>query len=597
MIRKLAFLIPILVLSQMPVLAEAPAKTHVEPSDTSTEAGRQDAGEALENKVEREFSTKLNKVLDQAREAQLLVDEEDIRFATEKTSPTVDADEPVHTVRSVSFQCSDYNPLDFSDYEDMATYADITPYIQGVADVGVKRAKRESLLIAKAYLSLGMGAEARYYLRNVDADDSQALRSLANLIDGEGHQSTGLFLELANCHETNGIWLATAMLAAERPEGASLLGGYFADFRKLPFQLRATVASIAVPTLDRMNQRVLAQRVLADFTEEEISKASRLEFAQALLEMGHGSSSSNKKVQAFLNDPTYQADALSGLVRNGATLMPAQKDVLLDEMVKIFGKSGDDADVAIRLRFTLQELGRDSNYPLILELAALPALQQPSAQQEIRSQLANVIEHDLDSGDPLRAFSAIDVLLNEHGILDNLDRRSGLFEKAKEYADRAGYAELSSRLSQHAGQGASLAEQRAQIAFRRKDFDTVYGLATEYPASSKLAKLASLSAIQQADAKMLAKFEDSVGKTAADIIPLIEQDAIEGHWMVSPSIYDEAKRFSDPDAVRRVERVLALKTAWLSSVDAGNTSSIQSMPETLSRSSEAIANIRQKEAH
>lgn len=585
------------------------SKNHEEHAGLSSRASHPvggHEGQSVQGKSpEEEFSEKLNAVLSQARDAQLLVKEpstSDQRQAvsgatSHKAEQANNSHSVVHTQsETIRAACSETNPLDFSGFTEMDSYYDLLPYLEMSGEVGAKRPSWEAVRIAKAYLSLGMSAEAKNILRDVRESEAKPYRKLADLMDGISRPDTAYFLELGSCHEDSGVWLATAMLAAERAEGAAIMSGYLSDFRKLPFQMRATVASLSIPSLERMDQKALAQRLLADFDHEEIAKASRLEFAQALLEMGQGDESSNEKVQAFLHDATFQADALSGMLRNGATLMPAQKDVLLDQMVKIFGQSNDDADIAIRLRFTLQELGAESNYPLMKELAELPALQKPFAQQEIRSQFANAIENDLGSGDSVKVFAAIDMLLNDGGLLDRVDRRPELFAKAVSFAEKSGYSQLAGRLSQNAGQGQVLAEQRAELSFRRKDFDTVYDLASEFPASTKLARLASLAAIYQADSKMLARFEPGVKRAASDILPLIEQDAIEGHWMVSPELYDEARRFTDPEDVRRVERVLALKNAWLNTASAGRDTSIRSMPETLSRSGEAIATMR-KEGH
>ena len=61
------------------------------------------------------------------------------------------------------------------------------------------------------------------------------------------------------------------------------------------------------------------------------------------------------------------------------------------------GQTGDDRALAASLQYALQELSGSSNYQPIMELAGMPALQNESAQKEIRRQFIKGLERDLNS--------------------------------------------------------------------------------------------------------------------------------------------------------------------------------------------------------
>jgi hypothetical protein len=147
-----------------------------------------------------------------------------------------------------------------------------------------------------------------------------------------------------------------------------------------------------------------------------------------------------RRSRAFLSEPLFQEQALAVLMRHDKPLSDSlHEEILLGELMKKFGQTGNDRELAASLQYALQELSGSSHYQPIMELAGMPALQNESAaQKEIRRQFIKGLERDLASDNRLRNLAAINALVSDPGILETAPERTTLYRSGASLAVRFG---------------------------------------------------------------------------------------------------------------------------------------------------------------
>ena len=454
--------------------------------------------------------------------------------------------------------CNGPSPLDFSEFEAFDRYQQI----YGVQESGTAADGEEGgFRLAKAHLALGLYSEALTLLKSAHGPKAGVYRKVATLMENRQPGDVEYFRNLAECHEEAGLWLGAALLANDQDEGVQVFNKNLNSFRKLPFRLRADLTALVVPQLDKRGERILPVKLLADFTPEQVDSATQLKFAKAIIELGQNQPEAEKDVRSFLNEPEFQEEALAALMRRGKPLSGVHEEILLGELMKKFGQTGDDRSLAASLQYALQELSSSSHYAPIMDLYTMPALQNDAAQGEIRHQFVNGLERDLASDNRLRNLAAINALVSDPGILGAAPQRTQLYRSGASLAVRFGLVSLTKKLMERDGADDVVITQLADLEFLRGDYAAVSVWADTYPDNASLALLAAESAIKQGDAVNLAAMEQRLVLDPETVLTLIEMDAATGRWMLSDRVYSAASKIDDPVQKQRAERVFAMRKA------------------------------------
>ncbi|ABI76459.1 hypothetical protein HNE_0254 [Hyphomonas neptunium ATCC 15444] len=475
--------------------------------------------------------------------------------------------------------CNAPYPLDFSEFEAIASYSDILNYRTQLMADGVSATDDPRL--AKAYIALDMASEAVMNLSDPTKPNEQALYHVAQLLDGRIRPDLTYFQALAQCHEKAELWLGIALLIDGQGTGAAYIDKRFNAFRELPLQLRTSVTAIAVPALDRTDGRFLSQKMLASFGEAELRDSAQLQFANAILEMGQGNTQAEILIRTFLLQGRFQEEALFALIRHHRVIDAPVKALLLDGMLFKIEQSQRDEDIRASMKFVLDELSAESRYLTMMDMAGRDNMQSEAAQSEIRIYFVTGLQRDLASDDPLHNLAAIEALSIEAGLLDHHEQRKALYEAATLKAVRLGFASLADELSRKTQPGEAVAEQRATLAYRLKDYPAVFQLADANPSNIQIGLVAALSAIDANDAAQLQLFTSRLKLDDATILALIEQDAASQRWIVPNAVYQAAGAITDEASKARADRVLGLKQAAASGVAEPSPTSIAGVPDRL----------------
>ena len=475
--------------------------------------------------------------------------EEQLPKATEAAALPADVD------------CAAPNPLDFAEFREFDRYQQAYTFQQAAPSAGDKPATEAGFALAKAYLALGLYSEAAMVMRATPGAEAAAYRKVAELMENRGSADVDYFRALAKCHDEAGIWLSVALIASDQDEGLRTFNDNLADFRKLPFQLRADITALAVPELDKRDDRILPVKLLADFSEDQITSTPQLEFAQAMVDLSRASPDADRTVRTFLNQPQFQEEALAALMRHEKPLTGVYEEILLGELMKKFGQTGNDRELAASLQFALQELSGSSHYQPIMDLASMPALQNDAAQNEIRRQFVGGISRDLASDNRLRNLAAINALISDPGILTHAAERADLYRSGAALAVRFGLASLTRELIRKDGADDDVVTELAGLEFMREDYAAVATWARTYPDNPHIALFAAQGAIRQGDTASLKEFLEHLDREPETLLALIEQDAALGRWVVPDEIYVAAGRLTDAGQKQRAQRVSAMRRA------------------------------------
>ena len=477
--------------------------------------------------------------------------------------------------------CTAPYPLDFTSLREFDRYQQIYTFQERVSAMTGPGAAEARSDLARAYLALGLYSEAAMVVKSASDDEAVAFRKLAALMENRVPPDIGYFRQLADCHDEAGIWLAVALLAGDQDEGVERFSDNLNSFRKLPFRLRADISALTIPELDKRHEEILSVKLIADFTEEEIAGASQLQFAKAIVDLGHNRPDAENALRVFLNEPQFQEAALASLMRREKPLNGVHEEILLGELMKKFGQTGDDRALAASLQFALQELSGSSHYQPIMDLSAMPALQNAAAQSEIRRQFVAGLGRDLASDNRLRNLAAMNALVSDPGILKTASERSELYRSGARLAVRFGLASLARELAEKDGSDDDIAEQLASLEFLRQDYHAVYAWARNYPEKPAINLMAARGAVQSGDAGALKEFESHLSLDPDSILTLIEQDAASGQWIVSGEIYRLAGELTDAGHRQRAERVLAMRRSARSLADGREKMAMARVPDVL----------------
>ena len=152
-------------------------------------------------------------------------------------------------------------------------------------------------------------------------------------------------------------------------------------------------------------------------------------------------------------------------------------------------------------------------------------------------------------------------MIEEPDFLAAEPDRNTLYSLASGRAVQLGFADLASKLSKGVSMTDNVAAERAELAFRRRDYETVFALATKYIGDPSLNLLAARSAIRTHAPERLRVYEDRLEIAPDVILALIEDDAAAGDWIVSEWVYTAARMLTGDAHKRRVALVAELRQA------------------------------------
>ncbi|MGB2176638.1 MAG: hypothetical protein ACPH9E_01765 [Hyphomonas sp.] len=461
----------------------------------------------------------------------------------------------------VEVDCNGPNPLDFGEFEAFDRYQQIYTFQEKASQQPGQGEELAGVELAKAYLALGLYSEAGMVLKSTPGPVATAYLKVSRMMENRAVADLEYFQKLAECREEAGIWYGVALLANDRDAGVEVLSENINAFRKLPFRLRADLTAMVVPELDKRGERILPVKLLADFTSSQVADTTQLQFAKSIIDLGEQRPDAENDIRRFLSEPQFQEQALAVLMRHGKPLNSLQEEILMGELMKKFGQTGDDRALAASLQYALQELSGSSNYQPIMELAGMPALQNESAQKEIRRQFIKGLERDLNSDNRLRNLAALNALVSDPGILETAPERTKLYRAGASLAVRFGLVSMTRVLMKQDEADDTVITELARLEFRAGDYDAVTNWAQAYPENAPLNLLAAQSAIRQGNPVGLRIYEGRLELEPEAVLSLIELDAATNRWMVSDEIYAAAAALSDPVLKQRADRVFAMRTS------------------------------------
>jgi hypothetical protein len=451
-------------------------------------------------------------------------------------------------------ECTRENPLDFSAFSKQASFADLQAALTVKAELKGEDPARAGQRLAKAYLAAGLTAEARAALAGNQHGESQALRLLADFLDGGPKDSLEALRDLAFCHEETQIWLGAALVANDAPEGALLLTGQFGEIRELPLQLRADFTARAMPGLLRQGEKELAMKLLAAFGEEEVQASARLRFCSTLMELGQPKPDARKELAYLLHSARFQADALSALMVQTTDWSRAQRLVLTEDVARMIPRHRSESELFRFLQFMLGEEDEEINYSALARRIQ-SALPSPSARMVATHLLGERLKSDLQQQSPILALSAMQFLKDEPALLKDHPDYAGLYVIAMHAASALGYDQLSLSLSEGAGDKEMQGNIRASVDFRRKDYKSVLSVAAAYPKQEAIQLLAARAAVRIGEPAQMQDALKRISLTPAIARQLIQEDVIAGHWIAPQSLYDLAGKDADAAAVERLAQI------------------------------------------
>ena len=494
---------------------------------------------------EEDVSESLLEFFDQAVDAGILAE-----------PGTLDGALQSDAIADTRLDCQSTYPLEFSDYVHVRRYADIGPYRDAVDldDPGAT-----SVPLVKAYLALGLYAEAIANRNKAGGLSAQAYTQVARLMDGYLQPDERFFSTLAGCYSEAGLWQGISALASRDMSGVALLDGNVEAFRDLPFQLRSDVAALVLPTLRHGGHSLIGKKLLATFSPAELRQSSRLSIQASFLEVGEGHATGSQIAYDFLSRIAPGTDELISGVDPTLPLGDAQRVVLVEAARNVLSRPADSADVAAALKFVLEDLGRRSDYSDFTRLLDMQSLSAPDFQQEVKEHLATYLIADLKTGDTLVKMSAVNLLVNNSAVLSGHSAEQDVLSLAMEFLTSQGRTALAAGLLASNEPGVEQAIVSARLAYQRDDSEALYKLAQENMGQADIAYLGALAAVKTRDAEVFGKVEPYLPQQAELLVELAEEDVVAGGWLLSEATYEVAKDLGDEAQSIRIDEVLSLK--------------------------------------
>lgn len=538
---------------------------------------------------EEQLSDRLDAFFNEAIEGGLLQSGEGEAEATAEPDAHATPAPVKTTKRRSTHKCKVDSSLDFSDFTELKSYSDLTDYAETFEEAMTAGSKDATLSVARAYIALGLYAEGRLLFQKASKTESSALVLLSDFLEQHTRPDVSFFRVHATCNPDSQVWLAAALLYEGQEEGAEILSRNLTQFRGLPLQLRIDVTTIAIPELDRSHKRDLARILFASFDSEEIEGASRLGFSKALIDASDGKESIEDVMQEYMLHPEYRAAAAAALIRYNKPVPAADRDVLLEELVKDLSHVEGSRDIPLKLKIALQQMSALSDYSHLHDLVALPGLQSPQAMNEVRKQFVAILEEDLESAEPVRVLAVVEALLSHKDLLHEHSAMPALYQGSVEFANTQGYLSLAKELGRQYGYDDALLA--ADLAYREKNTEVLYALADQHPDNSQIILWAAMTAIDHNDAMRVLKLQEHLPLDVDTIVPLIEADALSGNWVVPYAYYAAAGELKTEVNEKKIQQILDLRQRERTGNDRVRKADISHATEVLEASAASLSAI------
>lgn len=479
--------------------------------------------------------------------------------ASTETATSTPAPETVREIANIEYLCPESSPYDFAEFSDFSTYQDLSGW-RSVLDAE-ESTPALGRLMSRAYMSLGLVAEARAELSGDQGQGAMALRQLVELLDRDGQPSQAFLSAVASCDAKDGLWLGIAQLKANDAAGADLLAENFTAFRALPLRMRANAALIIIPALDRLGRPILSERLMTSFTADEIARTHELQFVKALQRLSMGATSAADDLRDYLRRAQYRTEAAAALRRHGQAISSDVERDIVEHYINELGNLPPEASVTENLAVILQDLNSAVGYDMTLRLAAVPAANGPEAQARLATHFEGMIDADLESDAFLVNLKAMDALLKAGTLLEAREGTDGRYARASAMAANFGLPSMSEKLSARLENDGVLALAQAELAFQLEDHNGLHQLTEAHPDNAAIRKVALIDAIRSGDADAFARLSRGVPEDVDTALMLIEADAAAGHWIVPQRFYSLAAQSGDEAVQVRALRIAETRPA------------------------------------
>lgn len=280
--------------------------------------------------------------------------------------------------------------------------------------------------LAYQYLFLTFGAETQSVLRLVpETNETIALMSLAELMDGDPATAQGVFSQQESCSEWHHFWslLSGGKDAMSEEDLNVILRG----FNKLPAHLRTTLASPTVASLIDANQADIAEQVLD--AVERVVQTPGADWALAKAKVDHSQDRVDSAIQGLF-DTVEQASptspkALVELVdlHHESGLEPSSDLISLVTAFAVEHRKTEYGPSLRRASGLARALAGDFHEGF-QELKEIRKRDGPAQASIVREELMAILVEDADEFDLVRA-----TVLNDLGVISSPQLRTKLVHR------------------------------------------------------------------------------------------------------------------------------------------------------------------------
>ena len=467
----------------------------------------------------------------------------------------LDSAEPSRPV-PMSTGCTAETELDFAPYISLSSYEDFLHWrAQKLSD----QESIHPIEMAMAYITIGLFAEARLQLADLEGQNAELLRDFSHFLEEGRVTRIDALNQAAECNPSAAIWQSLAKVTMLDPDGVSQLNASLTLYRKLPWYLKIRFAAMAVPALDQMGEPLLAEKMMADFTAEQIARSPRLSLNQAILDMYKGGLVADEGLRPFLRNSDLRSVAAAALLKHGFPIETEVQNEVVGNIVENVQRMPDGQNIRTNLRAMLDRPAEITDYETISRLASLPTLQEPETRQLLSAQLVRRLEADFSKDDHFFKVAAMSATFLNRDLLGESEEAAEVLKSATVVAADLGLVNVVNEFANDIKQDDDLASKRAEMAFRMFDVTALRNLSGTDPNNTDVTRLAAMSAIMARDTMWLQTLVSKVSLDAATLVDLIECDAVYGDWVLPENFYVAAEQIADEQYIARAQAVLALR--------------------------------------
>lgn len=485
--------------------------------------------------------------------------------------------------------CDKASDLSFADLSGLQSYED---FEQAVAQVAMLPDRDRLLATARLQMAFGLFAEAWQTLQRLGPTAPGDLGALAAFLASAPDRLPAGVTGGVSCDGEGGYWQAVMQMARRDRAGIRRLEDGMNFFRELPFGLQVAVAERIMPELLASENLLLAERVIAAFSQEAVASSAELAFLKTLFEARQGSSSAVKALGVHLTNPRRAGHIVAVLTADGHALPGPLRGLSSQVALTQLDFTAPDFSREASFQALLSGLAASNDYEQLQALARNPAVSAAGADPQVFLALADTMSRALQSEHDMSRLAVLDVLLEKPDIAaDLLSVAPALAGQARQAALDLGLRSVS--VDTVTGlESAGPAARLARIALAARHFDIVYSLADEAPDHSELSLLAARAAIRDRNPDRLAGYKGRALEMSAAAIPLAEEEYLSGERLLGPGNIGSAVVAAQEADELRLNRILDIRNRPGAASKPARLGDIQSR---LSSSASTLAAFREGE--